>query len=97
VDVRDIASAAELSLNGNMAGIFNIASEESVSNLALAEKCIKLCGSLSKITFNGLPDPEEGFNWDVSIEKAKREMGYSPRYALDQSIQSVMDEARIEN
>lgn len=90
VDVRDIASAVELCLTRDVVGVFNIASASCISNLTLAQRCIERCQSTSEIVFNGRNDPEEGLVWDVSIEKARRELGFVPRCDIDDAITAVM-------
>lgn len=81
IDVRDIARAVECAINKNAFGIFNIASEKSYSNKDLAELCIDLFNSSSKISFNGV-DKEEDYQWIVSTEKAHKELGFEATYSL---------------
>lgn len=86
VDVRDVALAVELCLKSNKAGLFNIAGASSISNLELAETCKRVLNSSSPIEFSGKPDPEEGVDWEISIEKARRIFGYKPAIAIEQSV-----------
>ncbi len=90
IDVRDIAGATELCLQKNTSGVFNIASSTSLSNLELARRCITYCKSTSNIVFNGRADPEEGFDWNVSIEKAKNELSFSPQFDIDDAISAAI-------
>lgn len=90
IDVRDIAHATELCLKKNSSGIFNIAAATSISNLELARRCIARCNSTSNILFSGRTDPEEGFSWDVSIEKAKNELGFIPQFDIDDAIAAAV-------
>ena len=90
IDIRDIARAAELCLRNQVSGVFNIASASCISNIDLARRCIERCQSRSEIVFNGLPDAEEGYIWDVSIEKARNELGYTPQYSIDAAIDSAI-------
>lgn len=89
VDGRDIARAVDLALSSGASGVFNIGSGHPVSNLTLAERVIAATSSTSKIQYSESPDPEEGIAWNVSIEKARRELGYSPAVSLDESIAEV--------
>ena len=89
VDVRDVAVAVEKCLLRRTTGIFNIAGNRSISNKDLAETCVSNLRSSSSITFTGQPDREEGIAWEVSIEKAKRCLDYSPRYGIEESILSL--------
>lgn len=91
IDVRDIAGAVELCLARDGAlGVFNIASATCIANLALAQRCIERCQSISEIVLNVRDDPEEGLIWDVSIEKARRELGFEPRFDIDDAITAIM-------
>lgn len=86
VDVRDISQAVHLCLHKEVGGIFNIGSHESISNLNLARLCVKTLSSSSPIQFSDHPDKEENIAWEVSIEKARRQLGYSPLYTLEDTI-----------
>lgn len=90
IDVRDIARATELCLKKNASGIFNIAAATCISNLELAHRCIVRCNSTSNIFFSGHTDPEEGLSWDVSIEKAKNELGFIPQFDIDDAISAAV-------
>jgi nucleoside-diphosphate-sugar epimerase len=90
IDIRDIAQAVLLCLEKQVSGVFNIASASCISNLDLARRCIALCSSLSEIVFSSRSDIEEGFVWDVSIEKARKELGYIPKYLIDAAIESAI-------
>lgn len=89
VDVRDIADAVTLAITVGAGGIFNIASGRAISNLELATRCIHLVGTRAEITFSGTPDPDEGLSWDVSVEKARRVLGYAPARDVDESIRAL--------
>jgi nucleoside-diphosphate-sugar epimerase len=41
---------------------------------------------VSDILFSGRIDIEESYIWDVSIDKAKTELEYSPKYTIDDAI-----------
>ncbi len=86
VDVRDVAQAVSLSLQTNKSGIFNIGAAISLSNRELAEKCIDILQSSSPLNFTGIPDPTDDVIWDVSIEKAQKELNYTPQYSIENSI-----------
>lgn len=98
VDVRDIALATDLCLKTDSSGVFNIASDTCISNLELARRCIARCNSTSSVLFNGYEDMEEGFSWDVSIEKAKNELGFNPQFDIDDAIAAAImdiDQGRV--
>ncbi len=92
VDVRDIAASVAACLDKPRAcGVLNVGSGRSISNLDLARLSIRLCRSTSEIRFSGTVDPEESLAWDVSIDRAAETIGYSPRYALEDTIQAILD------
>lgn len=89
VDVRDIASAVLLCLDREASGTFNIGSGKSISNIDLARLCIEMSRSSSSLEFTGVPDPDDQVNWDVSIDKARQELGYVPQTPLEQSLSYI--------
>jgi UDP-glucose 4-epimerase len=89
VDVRDVAIATANCLNTEARGIYNIAGSNSFSNLELAHACINTLSSRSSIAFTGANDPEEGVCWEVSIDKALKELEYQPRYSIYDSIRAA--------
>lgn len=91
IDVRDICDAIIKVIQYDVNGIYNIASEESISNLELAKLCISISDSNSQIVFNGLEDPEENCSWDISIEKAKRELMFEVSHSLVESIKNLLE------
>lgn len=92
VDVRDIANTVERAINADASGIYNIAGAESISNLALADKCKAVLESDSDVTCDGKPDPQEGISWDVSTAHARAAFGYVPRHTLEDSIRALASE-----
>ena len=88
IDVRDIARAVSCAICREAHGVFNIASERSYSNKELAELCIKLFNSKSKIIYNGI-DNEEDYKWIVSTEKAKKELGFEAQYTLKDTLNEI--------
>ncbi len=89
VDVHDVANAVKTCLCRDVTGIFNIAGKNSISNLGLAEACVRTLGSSSKIYFTGQPDSNDRINWEVSIDKAMKCLNYNPRYSIEESIRSI--------
>lgn len=88
IDVRDIARAVELAISKSACGVFNIASEKSYSNKELAELCIKLFNSKSKINYKGI-DKEEDFQWIVSTKRAHEELGFEAKYSLSDTLKEI--------
>lgn len=89
VDVRDAAALVSANLNSDVSGVFNVAGAESISNHALAQLCIDTLGSSSAIEFLDRPDPQDDDNWEISIDKAARLLGYTPQHSLSQSIEAA--------
>lgn len=90
VDVRDVGDGVIKALECRACGVFNIGGVGTVSNIELAEECIRVTRSDSKIEFAGTEDPGDGELWDVSIDAAGKAFGYRPEHDLASSIESVM-------
>lgn len=88
IDVRDIARAVRCAIEKNANGIYNIASERSYTNKELAEFCISLFNSKSLIHYDGI-DKEEDYQWIVSTEKAKQELGFIAKYSLEETLLEI--------
>lgn len=95
LDVRDLANLLCGCLDKEgIAGVYNIAAPETVSNLELAELCIKLTGSMSEIGFLDKEDEAEGQVWDVDTSKAADKLGFCQQYTIQQSIADIANEMR---
>lgn len=95
LDVRDLAKLLSGCLDKKgIAGVYNIAAPETVSNLELAELCIKLTGSMSAIDFLDKEDEAESQIWDVDISKAVEKLEFHPQYTIQQSIADIANEMR---
>jgi len=88
IDIRDIAEAIYCAIEKKASGVFNIASEHSYSNLEVAQKCISIFNSSSQICFSG-EDKEEDYQWIVSTDKAKKELGFIAKYSLDETLLTI--------
>lgn len=86
VDVRDVARIVETCLSNHAPGVFNVAADEAVSNVRLAHRCVKVLGSSSSIEFSGRADADDGLEWDVPNDRAKRTFGFSPKHTIEDSI-----------
>lgn len=87
VHVRDIAQAIYLALiSENAHGVYNLSSENLISNYELAKKCIKVLKSKSEIKFSGQEDYMDDYCWDVSLEKICTDLGYEPKIGIEQAI-----------
>lgn len=92
VHVNDIAQAIyKAILSKEAQGVYNLASYNLISNKELAELCIKITGSSSKIVFSGQKDPADNYCWDVSLDKIKKDTGYEPTVSIEEMIAELKD------
>jgi nucleoside-diphosphate-sugar epimerase len=90
--VEDVGLACELAIRANTTGVFNVAGVESISMKGLAETVLRTYPeSGSRIVFADQPDPLEGQRATVSIAKARRELGFEPRYTLEAGLRRIRD------
>jgi UDP-glucose 4-epimerase len=71
-------------------GLWNIGSGQEVTIKELAELIMLLTGSKSEIVFGPWRPGEEGLRFSVSIEKAKRELGYAPEISLGEGLERTI-------
>jgi len=95
--VRDVASAIVPSIGLSTTGIFNLHAEN-ITIVHLAERIQKLVPSaqieLTQSTF------QDARNYMVSSEKARKELGFSPHFTIEDGIQEivhVVQSRRIKN
>ena len=87
VHVTDIAQAIyKAVISPNAQGVYNLASHNLISNKRLAELCVVLTGSSSRIVYSGQPDPADDYNWEVSLDKLKRDTGYESAVGIEEMI-----------
>jgi UDP-glucose 4-epimerase len=89
VSVNDIASAIFCSIEKiDVNGVFNIASGNSISMYELAQL-------ISEKFNNGFEnigiDENEEDRWNISIEKAKNELNYMPKYTSIKNITNLLE------
>lgn len=89
LDLRDFGDAVKKCLIINNSDTFLVVGH-SISDLALAQKCIKEFSSSSRININA-GNEQESEKWFISGEKAKHVLGYCPRYTIQQSMQYVAE------
>ncbi|MDA9889194.1 NAD(P)-dependent oxidoreductase [Synechococcus sp. AH-224-G16] len=94
LDLRDLAEAVSSFLFSSQCTreVFNIAGSDSISNICLAELCLNHLNSSSNILLSGLPDPDDHLCWQVSIDKARELLGYSPKYTFPDMIDLIAAE-----
>ncbi len=89
VSVEDVADAFLNSIaRPNVLGIFNIASGNMISMLDLAELIANRFQTT--IASSGI-DEQENDRWNISINKAKKELDYSPKYTSISCIETMIN------
>lgn len=92
IHVDDIAQALYKSIISDRAhGVYNLASENLISNYELARMCIDAAASSSKIQFADYPDNEEGLIWDVSIERLKADTDFMPLIEIGDCVREQIE------
>lgn len=89
IHVDDISHAIEKAIDSTAQGVYNLSSNNLLSNYELAEKCIEVLNSNSKILYSGKDDPMDDYIWDVSLEKIKNDLGYSPQINIEMAIKEM--------
>jgi len=94
--VRDVAMAVLCSLEPETrGGIFNVAGGAPITMKNLAELVVRLVpDGGSKVFSSGQPDPQEGWTAPFCIDKARLELGWTPRVSLEEGIRDWADEIR---
>ena len=87
IHVNDIAQAIYKAILSEKAqGVYNLGSNNLLSNRELAQKCVEVLKSESKIVFNGQPDPMDKDVWDISLDRIKADTGYEPLVSIEEAI-----------
>ncbi len=86
---KDVALAFWQAFSKKKAGIYNISSGTVTTMKQLAQAAVRVTGSRSKIIFNGKTDPQEKLKVKMDIAKAKRELGFRPRYTLERGLREM--------
>ena len=97
IDVRDISRAVLCGIrNGSASGLFLIAGNSEISNLSLVKMCKEITHSEAEIVVTEILDDEEEYNWQISLEKARRELKYIPEYSLRETIMWIYKKMKEE-
>lgn len=94
IHVRDIAQAIEKAILSNVQGVFNLASNNLISNYDLAIKCKEVIQSGSRIIFSGVADPMDDYVWNVSLDKISKEIGYIPKISIETAIYEIWNDLK---
>jgi len=91
--VKDVVEANILAAKSNGTGTFNIGKGEKTSINQLAELTIKLVGNNVE-PIHEEPRPGDIMHSLADISKAREELGYNPRYDLEQALKETISEIR---
>lgn len=92
VHVYDIAQALyKAVLNEKGHGVYNLTGDLLISNKELAEMCIRVLDSRSKIEFSGKEDPADEYVWDASLDKIKKDIEYCPEISMEFAIKEFAE------
>lgn len=90
VDVRDIAECVVfLTKNELTQGVYLIGSNKTISNYELANICIDITGSESKIRYNKVQDPNDDDDWKINCERLA-ESGFKLKYSIRNTIADMV-------
>jgi UDP-glucose 4-epimerase len=91
VHVSDVTRACILAAQGRAAGVYNIGGASATSMRELADLVVQVVpNSDAHVAYSDVPDPQEGFDWDVDLSAARRALGYEPRVSLRDGIHSYV-------
>ena len=85
--VSDVAEAFWLAFDRKQSGVFNVSGGNPATMKYLAELAVACVpDSSSKILVGTVPDSQEGYRGVFSIDKARRELGFSPVVSLQEGL-----------
>lgn len=91
VYVGDVVQAMWLAYQRRVSGVYNIASGQPVTMRDLAETVLSVVpGTKSEIVYSGQPDPQESYRGVFSIEKARRDLGYTSQTSLAEGLRAYL-------
>lgn len=86
--VRDVATAMVPQISSNSTGVYNLHGEN-MTIVELAERIqMHVPGSIIKLTESTFQDSR---NYAVSSDKARNELGFMPRWTVDEGIQEIAE------
>lgn len=89
IHVTDIADAILKCIMSDACGVYNLASNNLISNYDLAVKCKDVLASKSNIVFSGKPDKYDNVKWEISFEKLSKDTGFVPKMTVEDCIRDV--------
>lgn len=95
IHVDDIAQAIYKAILSDKAqGVYNLGSYNRISNAELAQKCVEVLNSTSRIVYNGQEDPQDNDVWDMSLERLQKDTGYEPVVSIAYAIREQAEEIK---
>jgi len=92
VHVRDIAQALYRAIKWEQTkGVYNLTGDLLLSNTELAEMCIDVLNSKSKIVYSGKDDLADEYIWDASLDKIKKDCDYEPLESMETAIKEYAE------
>lgn len=93
IHVDDVVAGCLAAATAAVPGsLYNLASGTPTTMRALAETIAAQTGVPAAAS--GQPDPQDGVLWDISIERARAELGYAPRVALADGLAAYIASER---
>lgn len=89
--VENVIDAIMLVANSKTTGVYNIGSGEERTILDVAREVIESCDSKSQILSKPWRAGEKGLRLPLSVEKAKRELGYKPRISFKEGLAKTIE------
>ena len=94
VATEDVAQAVHCCLGPEATpGLYNIAAPDSLSMRALAELIAGHFGAIAQTADQS--DPRTSDRWEINIEKARKALGYAPRFTSADSIRRLFNAETI--
>lgn len=91
LDARDVGGAISALAMSDVAGAVNIASGDAISLLDAARKLARLAGKPDLLVPGALPDrPGEPPSLAVDTTRLRRDVGYRPKFTLDQGLNDAL-------
>lgn len=92
VYITDVIDAFITAIRHNCSDIYNIGSGESTSTFNLAKIILKnIKHTTSKIALSGKKDLQENYKMRVDIDKAKRDLKYSPKISIEKGVKKYIN------
>jgi UDP-glucose 4-epimerase len=92
VHVDDVISAIMVAIDNEKSGIFNIGSGTASSTIELAQAVVRIANSsVDPVIQQSLKNMAEVASCEMDISKARRELGYAPKFDLHSGLKAVIE------